>query len=216
MYLDTPLKLVLIVVLFLLSQQFANAQKKFSIVKKVEDSGKNFSVSSGMDFSVLKISPHVCFNFNNKIGLGFEIGAGINATNYRIAAGAHFGASHTPIVYEERDNRGQYMFINFADASVFLRMFLYKKYEFDVGFHNFVFIHGVSNDDDFAGGLFTGGYIRYMFPTNFKQKENKVKRRISGGIQITAGNLKEYSETEFLVMGSLMGRIYFNYSKYKK
>ena len=217
MNLNTPLKLVfLVLALIIASQQLIHSQKKFSIVEKVEGSDKNFSVSSGIDFSPIKISPHVCFNIDNRIGIGLELGLGVNFTNFRLVAGSHFAGSSTPIVYADRDNNGGIMFRSYADFSIFTRLNLHTKKEIDIGLHGFVFIHSVTTDDDFGGGYFVGTFVRYMIPTNFKLKNDKIKRRISGGIQITVGSLNEFSVNEFLVMSSLIGRVYFNYSKFKK
>jgi hypothetical protein len=170
----------------------------------------------GTDIAPVQFGTHLTVNFEDKFRLGIEGEIGINFSHYLIAGGSHFASGSTLIKYEQRDEYGNERYFSIAGYAIFTRILNKTKFPIDVGYRHEFFAHVDDSDDDVGSGNFRGVYAKIFWPSKYKMKDDKRKRRAAVGLRLTVGGLKESSSiNEWGVAIDFSVRMFFNYSKIK-
>ena len=195
--------------------QFLFSQKGLSQTdSKLSSDPFKPSVTAAVDIFPLDVNVNLCVNINPSISFGVFAEAGKNFTEYFIVAGDHFAKEITLFKYNGRDDYDGEFYAGLVNLGLFSRIALKDKHIFDIGFQNEFFIHYDKSDDDIGGGEFLGLFTTYHFPSKWKEKEGKFKKRPSFGMRFSVGQfIESESLNQFGVMSNLWVRIYMNTNK---
>lgn len=150
----------------------------------------------GLDVFALDVCSHLTMNIDQKVSLGIEGELGVNFSHFVVAGGSHF-------------NNGKYY--GPAGFGLFTRILNKTKFPIDIGYKSEYFIHIVQGED--AGGKFNGVFMKIFWPTKFKEKDLKKKRKMSAGVRLSFGSLKEKNKNRSIgLLADLWLRFYLNYN----
>ena len=134
------------------------------------------------------------------VAIGASIGVGGNWVNYMLLGGSHFAESNG-LSYDTKDGRTGKSLIELANATVFVRTYLPREQQLDVGLKVAGFAHFDSSDDEPGGGYFVGADVKYMWYS---------WRRLRVGSQVDIGRYAEGARGELGVnVSPLLLRVAF-------
>jgi len=167
-------------------------------------------VNWGVDVFPLDVCNHIAVNLDNKFVIGIEGEIGMNFSDTALASGSFFSAKNNWIQYVSRRPDGKNSkssYVGILGFAVFTRILNKTKFPIDIGLRREAFI------EPDGGGPFDGVYVKFFWPTEFKLKDQKKKRRMSTGLRVSVGTLNVVKTNKTAVLLDFWARIYINYTK---
>ncbi len=166
------------------------------------------TVDWGIDVFPITLGSHVTLNVKNKFLVGMEGELLLNYSNYILIGGPKFSRGNSIAgLVGDVNPIPQNSYVPFLGYAVFTRILNKTKFPIDIGYRR----NYLANGED--GGFVDGIYTKLFWPTTFKEKNGKIRRRLSGGVRLTFGQIRERGTKEFMLETNFWARIYLNFTK---